>query len=238
MRVCALLSGGKDSNYAIYKALQEGLSIECVIVVKPRKNDSWLFHAVYPDIALLQSEAMGFKEKVYVIEVSGEKDQEVIEFEKALKLLKNSIKFEGLVCGAIASKYQLSRFKKIAENLNLHLYAPLWGIDQVEYMRKLVKEKFVFIITKISTMGLTKEFLGVPVDKHIVEKIITLAQKYGFNPSFEGGEAETLVIDAPHYSRSICVEGLRKSLSEFEYILEIRRYWLAEKGFHCLFITE
>ncbi|MEM4041007.1 MAG: diphthine--ammonia ligase, partial [Ignisphaera sp.] len=182
MRICALLSGGKDSNYALYRALQEGLDIECIIVVKSARNDSWLFHTVYPELAVLQAEAMGLRDRVYIVEVSGEKDKEFIEFKEALSKLKSTVNFDGLLCGAIASQYQLSRFKKVSEALGLELYAPLWGIDQVEYMRKLVEEGFVFIISKISTMGLPRAFLGVPVDKSIVEKIIVLAQKYGFNP--------------------------------------------------------
>ncbi|MEM4694599.1 MAG: diphthine--ammonia ligase [Ignisphaera sp.] len=237
MRICALLSGGKDSNYALYRALQEGLDIGCIIVVKSARNDSWLFHTVYPELAVLQAEAMGLRDRVYIVEVSGEKDKEFIEFKEALSKLKSTVDFDGLLCGAIASQYQLSRFKKVSEALGLELYAPLWGIDQVEYMRKLVEEGFVFIISKISTMGLPRAFLGVPVDKSIVEKIIVLAQKYGFNPSFEGGEAETLVVTAPHYVNDICIEGSRNSLSEFEHIIEIHRYWLGKKGSNCLSIS-
>lgn len=229
MRLCVLLSGGKDSNYTLYKAILENHEIVCIVIVKPRKEDSWLFHSIYPEIAILQAHAMGLQDKAYVIEVSGEKELELLEFERQLYELKNLREFDAIALGVILSRYQLTRFEKIAKSLNLMLYTPLWSIDQYYYMRKLVEEGFVFIITKISTMGLTRDFLFKPITLEHVEKIILLSRIYGFNPSFDGGEAETLVIDAPHYKYKICIEGDTESRSEFEHIVKIRRYWLSEK---------
>lgn len=238
MRLCALLSGGKDSNYALYKALIEGHDVECVIVVKPRKDDSWLFHSVYPEIAILQAKSIGIRNNIYLFNVSGDKDLEILEFEHQLSMLKRVIDFDGLICGAISSRYQLTRFENIARKFNLKLYTPLWGVDQSSYMRKLVTEGFIFIITKISTMGLPKSFLAKPITVEHVEEIIRLSHKYGFNPAFEGGEAETLVIDAPHYLSKICIEGDTRSVSEFEHIVRISRYWLGEKNTDCLFVKQ
>lgn len=236
MRLCALLSGGKDSNYALYKAIMEGHDIVCVIVVKPRKDDSWLFHSIYPEIAVLQAKSMGFQNNIYLLEVSGDKELEVAELGEQLSKLKRYIDFEGLVCGAISSRYQLTRFGAIAKRLGVELYAPLWGVDQGQYMKRLVTDGFVFIITKISTMGLPKSFLAKPLTINHIDKIIELSQRYGFNPAFEGGEAETLVIDAPHYAYRVCIEGETESLSEFEHIVKIRRYWLGLKSSNCLYI--
>lgn len=237
MKLCALLSGGKDSNYALYKAINEGYEIVCIVVVKPRKEDSWLFHSIYPELALLQTEAMGMHNKVFIVEVSGEKEVEVEELKTWMIKLKERIDFDGLVCGTIASMYQLKRFEKIAKNLGVKLYAPIWNVDQEYYLRRLLLEGFVFIITKISTMGLPKKFLAKPITIELVEKIIELSRKYGFNPAFEGGEAETLVIDAPHYRYKLCIEGVTETISEFEHVLRIHRYWLSDKKSECLIVT-
>jgi len=236
LRLCALLSGGKDSNYALYKALKEGHEVVCITVVKPKKEDSWLFHSVYPELAILQANAMGFHDKVHLVEVSGEKDVELNEFESHIIALRKHINFDGILCGAISSRYQLSRFELIAKKIGVELYAPLWGVDQEQYMRLLVKEGFIFIITKISTMGLSREFIARPITLEHVENMIKLSQKYRFNPAFEGGEAETLVLDAPHFNYRLCLEGTVKSLSEFEHFFEIRRYWLGMKNSECLVV--
>lgn len=237
MKLCALLSGGKDSNYALYKALNEGHEVSCIVVVKPKREDSWLFHSVYPELALLQAEAMGIRDRAFVVEVSGEKEREVEELETWMTKLKSTTSFDGLVCGAISSTYQLKRFERIARKLDVKLYAPLWSIDQEQYLRRLVSEGFVFIITKISTMGLPKRFLAKPITVEHVESIIELSRRYKFNPAFEGGEAETLVIDAPHYKYKLCIEGVTVTISEFEHLLKIHRYWLGGKGLDCLLIN-
>jgi len=236
LKLCALLSGGKDSNYALYKAFKEGHEISCIVVVKPRKEDSWLFHSVYPELAVLQAQSMGLQDKVYVVEVSGEKDLELIEFVEFMRRLRRIVEFDGIVSGAILSKYQLRRFDYVARSLGVQLYTPLWGLNQEIYLRNLVREGFIFIITKISTMGLPREFMLRPITSEHVEKIIELSRRYGFNPAFEGGEAETLVVDAPYFNYSLCLEGEVVSLSEFEHILKLSRYWLGAKGSECISI--
>lgn len=236
MKLCALLSGGKDSNYALYRAIREGHEVSCIVVVKPRRDDSWLFHSIYPELAILQAQAIGLQDIVYTVEVSGEKDLELIEFEEFMKKLKKKIDFEGILSGAIFSKYQLKRFEYVAKNLGVKLYTPLWGLNQEDYLRNLIREGFIFVITKISTMGLPKEFMLRTISSEHVEKIIELSRRYGFNSAFEGGEAETLVVDAPHFNYKLCLEGIVVSLSEFEHVLKLNKYWLDLKNKECISI--
>lgn len=231
-----MLSGGKDSNYTLYRAIREGYEISCIIVVKPRKDDSWLFHSVYPELALLQAYAMGFRNKTFMVEVSGEKDLELVEFEEFVKNLKKEVDFDGIAYGTILSKYQLKRFEYIAKKLGVSVYAPLWGLDQENYLRMLIREGFEFLITKISAMGLPREFMLKPLSSEHVEKIIELSRRYGFNPAFEGGEAETLVVNAPHYNYKLCLEGVVVSLSEFEHLLKVNKCWLGLKSSECISI--
>ncbi|MDM7275445.1 MAG: diphthine--ammonia ligase [Thermoprotei archaeon] len=236
-RFCALLSGGKDSNYALYNALRKGWTLECIVVVHPRRLDSWMFHSIATRAALLQAEAMGYIDRTYSFEVSGVKDVEVEELEEALRSLKEELEFDTIVAGAVASRYQRSRLEAIASKLNVKLYTPSWGLDQENYMRRIVRDGFKFIIVSITTMGLPPSLLGRPIGEAEVEEIIKLSRKHGFNPAFEGGEAETLVYDAPHYSRSLCIRGRRVKVREFEYIVEVEDARLGAKGEYCLEIT-
>jgi diphthine-ammonia ligase len=47
MKLAALCSGGKDSVFSIYKAIQHGHTIECLVTIHPSVDDSMLFH--YPN---------------------------------------------------------------------------------------------------------------------------------------------------------------------------------------------
>ena len=237
MRVCALLSGGKDSNYALYKAIVEGAEVACIVVVHPAREDSWMFHSINTWVAGLQAKAMGFGDRVYNVEVSGVKEREVEELEVELARIKRDTGFDTIVVGALASTYQRSRFERVASRVGAKIYAPNWGLDPVDYMRSLVKEGFKFIVTSITVMGLPWELLGKPIGLREVEYIVELSRRHGFNPAFEGGEAETLVYDAPHYRRTVCLRGRRLRVRDFEYKLVVSEAWLGDKGVECLDIT-
>ena len=58
MKLAALFSGGKDSTYSIYKAMQMGHDVKCLITLFPKSPNSHLLH--FPNIKLteLQSETM------------------------------------------------------------------------------------------------------------------------------------------------------------------------------------
>ena len=234
-RFCALLSGGKDSNYALYRALREGYEPACILVVRSDRPDSWMFHTPHVDLALLQAEAMGLRDKVVSVRVSGVKEREVEELYRAMRKSHDRIGFDVIVVGALASRYQYERIKRIADSLGVEVFAPAWLMDPVEYMRRIVSEGIRFIIVKISVMGLPKRLLGVPIVGERLNEVLSLAEKYGFHPAFEGGEAETLVYDAPHYKARLCIEGERREVAMYEYALSIRRAWLSvDKSTKCI----
>ncbi len=223
MRVCALYSGGKDSNYALHWAFLHGFQVECLVTLKPAREDSWMFH--YPGIELtrLQAEALGLPQ--IMVETSGEKEKELEDLRKALRLARDRYGVEGVVAGALLSDYQRMRISLVAESLGLRSYTPLWRKDQASYMRWLVEDGFSFMLLSVSAMGLDPSLLGKPLDAHDVERIISLAEKYGFNPALEGGEAETLVVDAPLFSKRIEVEGdvVKRGPHEWVYMVRSAR---------------
>lgn len=206
-RFCSLLSGGKDSNYALYRALSEGMKPSCILSLKPERRDSWMFHTAALDAPRFQAGAMGLQHVFVERPVSGVKEKEVEELGSILEELYRERGFDVIVVGGIASEYQKSRVERIASRLGVSVYSPQWGVDPVEYMYRLVEEGLKFIIVRVSTMGLNRSHLGVIVDKSLVDEIVDRARRYGFHPAFEGGEAETLVLHAPHYKRALCIEA-------------------------------
>ncbi len=199
MKLAALFSGGKDSTFAINKAKFQGHDIKCLVTIFPNSIESELLH--YPNIHLtkLQAKSMGTPHTFTELD-SNDIDLEVKVLEETLAQAKKDFDVEGLVHGGILSEFQKKKFEMVCSNLNLQTVSPLWQINQKEYMHELVKSKFEFIITSVSSAGLDDSWLG----KKITEKEIFLLEKlsatHGFNISFEGGEAETLVIDCPLFS--------------------------------------
>lgn len=200
MKVAVLYSGGKDSHYALLKALEMGHEATCLITAVPRREDSYMFHTVNIKWAALHGESMCIPH--HVVEVSGEKEIEVQELAEAIRQLKETCQIEGIVSGAVASRYQKERVDKIAEQLGLTHIAPLWRADPETLLLEEV-ETMKFIITAAMAMGLTARHLGAVVTKDLAQEIIALSRKYQFSPIGEGGEYETYVIESPLVSIQI-----------------------------------
>ncbi|PSG99577.1 MAG: hypothetical protein BRC28_03950 [Nanohaloarchaea archaeon SW_4_43_9] len=96
------------------------------------------------------------------------------------------------------STYQRDRVEKIAEELGLKVFAPLWQHYQENYMKWLVREGFRVEITDVAARGLEKSWEGKILDQESVDKLIELSREYGFNPAGEGGEYETKVVGFPN----------------------------------------
>ena len=220
MKFCALFSGGKDSTYALHLAMLKGLEITCLITLKPLRENSWMFHYPSIDFTKLQAKALNLPQIFKV--TSGVKGEEIKDLDRAVKEAIEKYNIEGIVVGVLLSDYQRMNVMMIAEKYGLETYTPLWRKDQKEYIRDVVRHGIKFIITEINAFGLPMKFLGKEVTLKDVEEIIRYAEKYKFNPAFEGGEAETLVIDAPMFKKKLHVEGRILRISGFSgrYVIE------------------
>lgn len=209
LNLAALFSGGKDSTFAIYKEKQKGNNITCAVSVFPMSDESSFLHYPNIDITKLQASSMKMPH-LFGQTNSNDVEVEMQEIEKLLEQAKQDYSIEGLVHGGILSKFQKERFEKICSKLNLKVFSPLWEINQKEYLKDLIESKFRFIITSVSSAGLDESWLGKEITMDEVEKLDNLATKHGFNLSFEGGEAETLVLDCPLFSSPIKIINSKK----------------------------
>ncbi|QIW24845.1 diphthine--ammonia ligase [Sulfolobus sp. S-194] len=214
MKICTLFSGGKDSTYSLHWAVFKGFEILCLITLLPKREYSWMFQVPNVELTKYQAEVLGVP--VLQIPTSGEKDKELEDLKLAFKKAKG-LGAHGIVTGALLSDYQRLNINIIAEEVGLRTYSPLWRKKQDEYLRELVEEGFKFIITSATAYGFPFELLGKIITEKDVEVIIERARKFGFNPAFEGGEAETFVVYAPLFKRELKIEGYKKKISEYEW---------------------
>jgi ABC transporter with metal-binding/Fe-S-binding domain ATP-binding protein len=202
LKLAALFSGGKDSTYAIYKARNEGHDIKCLVSIFPQSEESHLLH--YPNIAstLLQAKAMKIPQVLAQINTT-DPETEIDELQNLLNKTVEDFGIEGIVHGGLFSDYQRMRFERIGNNLNLEVISPLWHADQKNYLQELLEHKFKFIITSVTSAGLDQTWLGREINREDITQLEKLSAKHGFNLTFEGGEAETFVIDCPLFHSQI-----------------------------------
>ena len=214
-RVCSMLSGGKDSMYALHWAVFHGFHVCCIASVRPRGWDSMLFHYPSVDIVPLQAKALGIP--LISLSIGDDEYSGLVELFKMCKAQGA----EGVVAGALLSDYQRLRFAMAALEAGMNIYAPLWRKSQEEYLRGLVREGFRVLVVSVQAYGLPESLVGSVLTPELVEEIVARARRYGFNPAFEGGEAETLVLDAPLFRYSIEVAGSVERLGPYHYVYKI-----------------
>ncbi|MGA3021007.1 MAG: diphthine--ammonia ligase [Candidatus Micrarchaeales archaeon] len=199
MTKACLFSGGKDSMLALHKVIELGIKIDLLITMKTLNKESYMFHYPNVDFSKLQAKSLSINQVFGATE--GKKEKELEDLERIF--VENDVRL--LVTGATYSKYQADRINAIAKKLEIDHIAPLWHIEPLDELNELV-EKYNVIITSVSAEGLDTSLLGRRIDIEIIEKLIEANKKHGVNLLFEGGEAETFVLDAPLFKKKIKVE--------------------------------
>jgi len=226
LKLASLFSGGKDSTYAIYKARKEGHDIECLVSIFPQSEESHLLH--YPNIATTSIQAKAMKIPQIISQTNtNDPEIELCELQNLLGKAKKNFGIDGIVHGGLFSDYQRIRFERVGNKLDLKIISPLWNIDQKNYLRELLESKFKFIITSVTSAGLDQTWLGREITLKDVEQLEKLSIKHGFNLTFEGGEAETFVIDCPLFYSTVRIvqankiwDGYRGRFEITEAVLE------------------
>lgn len=216
-----MISGGKDSMLALHKAAEEH-EIVCLVGAIPENPYSLMFHTY--NLHLIDVISHSLRIPIFKIPTAGVEEQEVEDIERHLDVLN----VDGIITGAVESEYQRSRFDRTCRNLGLELVAPLWHQDVNELMKEIV-DNYSVIIVSASAMGLDESWLGKKMDEQLLSKLQTLNKKYGVHIAGEGGEYETLVLDAPLFREKIAIKGSYKEWKGDAGYLEITDFRLEEK---------
>jgi len=204
MRLGILFSGGKDSNYVAWLAKKTGYNIECLISIKSINKESFMFHTPAIDFVEKQAESMGIP--VIIQETLGNKEEELEDLRRAIRKAVKKYNIEGIVTGAVESVYQASRVQLICNELGIECFNPLWQKNPLSLWEELIKNKFEAVIVGVSAEGLGKDLLGRKIDEKALVKLIQLSKNYNFHLAFEGGEAETFVLDCPLYKKKLVIK--------------------------------
>ncbi|MDC0199796.1 diphthine--ammonia ligase [Candidatus Nitrosopelagicus sp.] len=206
MKLAAFFSGGKDSTYSIFLAKKLGHSVDVLLTLYPYSDESHLLH--YPNITFtkLQSESMKIPQLIEKITSNNSKNESE-KLNNLVILAKEKYSIEGIVHGGILSKYQKDNFSLICEKNDLEIISPLWNKESQSYMKELLHENFEYIISSVSSNGLNDSWLGRKIDNNGLEELKKLQSKFDFNLNFEGGEAETFVINCPLFEKPLLIQN-------------------------------
>jgi ABC transporter with metal-binding/Fe-S-binding domain ATP-binding protein len=228
MLLASLFSGGKDSAYALYLAQSQGHNIKVLIAIDSENPESYMFHVPNIHLVRLQSEAMGIP--LIYRKTKGVKEEELQDLKDAISEAIKDYGITGVVSGAIYSNYQRKRIDDMAADLGISSLSPLWKRKPKDMLKEMVERGFKVVISAVAAGGLGPEWLGREIDKGTIEELACLHETCYICTGGEGGEFETLVINAPIFDKRIEIKEAERSWDGAAGVYRVLTADLIEKG--------
>ncbi|CAA7403953.1 unnamed protein product [Spirodela intermedia] len=228
MKVVALVSGGKDSCYAMMRCRDYGHEIVALANLMPLEDsidelDSYMFQTVGHQIVISYAECMGLP--LFRRRIKGSSRYQDLNYQvtsgdevEDMFVLLNEVKHQipsitAVSSGAIASDYQRLRVESVCSRLGLVSLAYLWKQDQTSLLDEMIRKEIKAITIKVAAIGLKpSKHLGRDI-LELQAHLLNLKEMYGINVCGEGGEYETLTLDCPLFKNA------RIILDDFKVIL-------------------
>ena len=202
MRIGILFSGGKDSAAAIEWALKNGHTIEWLLSVKPSRKDCYLFHYATVEHTPTVAQALKLPHELIGCDVA----DPAAEAELIRKTMQGLSNVEALVLGGVGlQETQLASLQNALKPHSVKVFAAHQKQDHELVLRDLVNRGYLILITQVAADGLLP-WLGKEITAANVDALVRDSKKFGFHVGFEGGHADTLVLDAPFFPARIVPE--------------------------------
>lgn len=221
MQVVGLVSGGKDSIWNLHYCTEFGHTISCLANLSPPAGvtelDSYMYQTVGHDLIDGVAEAMGLPLVRRVIAgkptatssnaYSPSDGDEVEDLTLLLEdVLRSYPEVKAVSCGAILSNYQRMRVENVCSRLGLKVLAFMWMQEQPILLRQMIAGSLDARIVKVASMGLDARHVGKSIlDEAFTNHLFKLGAQWGVHVCGEGGEYETIVVDAPLFGSSISI---------------------------------
>lgn len=212
MDVGIMFSGGKDSTYAIDFARKKGWNIKWLLSVKPTRTDCFLFHFATVEHTGTVAQELGIPHKLISCDVA--------DPEKEAELVKNAVlempKIDSLIFGGTGLQLtQIASAQKALRPHGIEVFAAHAGLEHEDVMLEMLENGYKFMITQIASDGM-KKWLGRVISLENYDELMEDALQYGFHPGFEGGYADTFVVEGPHMEKVLTIQEA-KHIMEDEY---------------------
>lgn len=230
MDVAILYSGGKDSTFAIQHAIEKGWDIKYLISVKPTRKDCFLFHYATVEQTKALAEMLGMPHFYVKCRVSDPvKEAEIVR--EIVEKQQGKNKIDAVVLGGTGlQETQLKSIQDALRPFKVDAFASHAGEDHDLVMEQMLRNGYEILITQIASDGL-KEWLGKKITRDNFAQLKKDSVKYGFHIGFEGGYADTLVIDCPIFQKRMVIDDMSITYED-EYCghVEIKKCRMEDKA--------
>ncbi|WP_268123098.1 diphthine--ammonia ligase [Roseivirga pacifica] len=190
-------SGGKDSYFAFYKAVQEGYKPKVLLNTLNEYGDKSRSHGIPKELLEQQAKAVGLP--IEFIETTWETYEE--RYIAKLKELREKYAFTHAVFGDIDIESHRAWEEKVANAANVKAVLPLWQGDRKELVEGMITAGIKTIIVSCCK-ELADSLLGEVIDGSLIKKF----EELGIDACGENGEYHTFVLDGPLNGTTIAVD--------------------------------
>ena len=221
MKVVASWSGGKDSCFACYKAIQEGYDVSQLLIMMSDPSTS-NFHMISSELLDAQSQVIG----IPIVKWTTTAETYEREFKKALQQMKAK-GVEGIVTGDVydVALHEPGWLDSICKAVDLEPVRPLWHRDTGQIINEFINTGFKATVVRTKNEVLGLEWLGREISRQFLAELPA-----SVDPCGENGELHTFVTDGPLFKKRIeILEGKKTVLNGYGR-LEIKRFEIKPKG--------
>lgn len=219
--VIATWSGGKDSCFAAYRAVQQGYELAALANTVSHDYQRVRFHGLPASVIKAQAEALGVPLLQAITTPEHYEDEFVANLNQGI-----TPEIAGVVFGDIFLEDCLAWAKKVCAKLGVKEIEPHWGIPSKQLLQEFVDSGFQAVIVSTQASILGKEWIGRVIDQSFYTDITRLD---GVDPCGENGEYHSLVIDGPFFKQKIVLEQTAKVQRSGYWFLDIQHYHLQKK---------
>ncbi len=205
-----MYSGGKDSTLAIEYAINRGWNIKYLLSVKPSRKDCYLFHYATVEMTKQLAEILGFKHILISCNIAdAEREAELVRG----VIEKNPI--EALILGGVGlQETQLKSLQTELHPFGVEVFASHAGMEHDKIVEDMIERGYDIRISQVAAEGLGEDWLGEKLTKDNFDRLKRLSQRHGFHIGFEGGHADTLVVDGPIFKKRLEILEFRKVVDD------------------------
>jgi len=204
-------SGGKDSCFACYRAIKNGMKVSRLVHFDRPFN----LHGVSAEMIKQQAELAG----IPLIRKNVEQENFEHEFKETVgAFAKNGTR--GVVFGDIYLEPHKEWVDRVCGELGLEAVEPLWGMKTENIIEDFIKEGFETIIVSGNQNLIDKRFIGRKMDGEFIEYL----KSKNLDVCGESGEFHTFVTSGPLFRGRIEITDADVTSRQGFWFLDVRDY--------------
>lgn len=211
-------SGGKDSCFALYEAVDRGYKISHLVNFISEEFHRVSFQGTEARLIQLQSQAIG----IPLLQKETTWDGYEQEFKEVVRgLIPSGV--TGMVFGDIYLQEHKDWVERVCNDLGIEAVEPLWGKSTEEILSSFIDVGFEAVIVSAKADLIGEDWIGRRVDKVFIDYL----RRENIDLCGENGEYHTLVTDGPIFNRRIQLIESRTINRDNYWLLDTTSYELS-----------